>query len=110
MRRTVVLNVVGLTPKLLAHAPRIAKLGSAGVLRPLRTITPAVTCSVHATFTTGLMPDGHGAVANGWYFRDLAEVWFWRQSNALVSGEKIWDAARARDASFTCAKLFWWYN
>jgi predicted AlkP superfamily pyrophosphatase or phosphodiesterase len=49
-------------------------------------------------------------VANGWYFRDLAEVWLWRQSNALVSGEKIWDAARRRDSSFTCAKLFWWYN
>ena len=45
------------------------------------TITPAVTCSVQATFTTGLLPREHGIVANGWYFRDLAEVWLWRQSN-----------------------------
>jgi predicted AlkP superfamily pyrophosphatase or phosphodiesterase len=37
-------------------------------------------------------------------------VWLWRQANQLVAGEKIWDAARARDDRFTCAKLFWWYN
>jgi len=35
---------------------------------------------------------------------------FWRQSNRLVAGEKIWEAARRRDPAFTCAKLFWWYN
>jgi predicted AlkP superfamily pyrophosphatase or phosphodiesterase len=79
-------------------------------MRPLRTITPAVTSSVQSTFTTGLPPTGHGIVGNGWYFRDLSEVWFWRQSNRLVEGEKVWEAARRRDPSFTCAKLFWWYN
>jgi predicted AlkP superfamily pyrophosphatase or phosphodiesterase len=65
---------------------------------------------VQATLTTGLLPREHGIVANGWYFRDLAEVWLWRQSNKLVAGEKIWDAAKRRDPSFRCAKLFWWYN
>jgi predicted AlkP superfamily pyrophosphatase or phosphodiesterase len=49
-------------------------------------------------------------VANGWYFRDLSEVWLWRQSNRLVAGEKIWEAGRKRDPAFTCAKMFWWYN
>ena len=58
----------------------------------------------------GRLPREHGIVANGWYFRDLAEVWLWRQSNHLVGGEKIWDAAKRLDPSFTCAKLFWWYN
>ncbi|HKQ68002.1 MAG TPA: alkaline phosphatase family protein [Polyangiaceae bacterium] len=110
MHRTVVLNVVGLTNELLAHAPNLQRLARHGWHRPLRTITPAVTCSVQSTFTTGLLPDAHGCVANGWYFRDLAEVWLWRQSNALVTGEKIWDAAKKRDPSFTSAKLFWWYN
>jgi predicted AlkP superfamily pyrophosphatase or phosphodiesterase len=69
-----------------------------------------VTCSAQATFLTGLVPREHGIVGNGWYFRDLAQVWFWRQSNRLVQGEKIWETARRRDPSFTCAKLFWWYN
>ena len=111
MRRTVVLNVVGLTPELIGeHTPHLAAFAARGAQRPLETVLPAVTCSVHATFTTGLTPGGHGAVANGWYFRDLAEVWLWRQSNHLVQGEKVWEAARRRDPGFTCAKMFWWYN
>lgn len=105
-----VLNVVGLTADLLAAAPRLRAFAAAGAMRPLETIWPAVTCSVQSTFTTGLLPRDHGCVANGWYFRDLSEVWLWRQSNRLVAGEKIWEAAARRDPAFTCAKLFWWYN
>jgi predicted AlkP superfamily pyrophosphatase or phosphodiesterase len=111
MHRTVVLNVVGLTPELIGeHTPHLRAFAAQGALRPLRTITPAVTCSVQATLTTGLLPREHGIVANGWYFRDLSEIWLWRQSNKLVAGDKIWDEARRRDPSFTCAKMFWWYN
>jgi predicted AlkP superfamily pyrophosphatase or phosphodiesterase len=111
VKRTVVLNVVGLTPDLLGEAtPSLQAFARRGGLRPLRTVLPAVTCSVQSTFTTGLLPGEHGAVANGWYFRDTAEVRLWQQSNALVTGEKVWEAARRRDPSFTCAKLFWWYN
>jgi predicted AlkP superfamily pyrophosphatase or phosphodiesterase len=111
MRRTVVLNVVGLTPKLLGeHTPNLAAFAKRGRLLPMQTITPAVTCSVQSTLVTGTMPREHGIVANGWYFRDLAEIGFWKQSNHLVAGEKIWDAAKQRDRAFTCAKLFFWYN
>ncbi len=110
MRPTLVLDVVGLAPRLLPYAPNLAALAARGGMRPLRTITPAVTCSVQSTFVTGLPPSGHGCVANGWYFRDLSEVWLWRQSNRLVEGEKVWEAAKKRDPGFTCAKLFWWYN
>ncbi len=111
MRRTLVLDVVGLTPELIgAHTPALAQLAKDGAMRALATVVPAVTCSVQSTFVTGLPPDGHGCVGNGWYFRDLGEIGFWKQANSLVSGEKIWDAARRRDPAFTCAKLFWWYN
>ena len=65
---------------------------------------------MQATLLTGTLPREHGIVGNGWYFRDLSEVLFWRQSNALVAGEQIWAAARKRDAGFTGAKLFWWFN
>jgi len=111
MRPTVVINVVGLTPALLGDdTPALQQLASAGGVRPLDTITPALTSSVQSTFVTGLTPSGHGVVANGWYFRDLSEIWFWRQSNKLVGGERIWDLAKARNADFTCANLFWWFN
>jgi predicted AlkP superfamily pyrophosphatase or phosphodiesterase len=109
--RTLVLNVVGLTGELIgAHTPALAALAARGGARVLRTITPAVTCSVQSTFITGTLPNVHGCVGNGWYFREHAQVWLWRQANALVAGEKLWEAARARDRRFTCAKLFWWFN
>lgn len=111
MHRTVVLLVVGLTGDLLGDAtPNLLALAREGGVRPLQPVFPAVTCTVQSTFTTGLLPREHGCVANGWYFRDLGEVWLWRQSNRLVAGEKIWEAATRRDPTFSCAKLFWWYN
>jgi predicted AlkP superfamily pyrophosphatase or phosphodiesterase len=111
MHRTVVLLVVGLTGELLGDAtPHLQALAREGAARPLEPVLPAVTCTVQSTFTTGLPPGEHGAVANGWYFRDLSEIWLWRQSNRLVAGEKIWEAAARRDPAFTCANLFWWYN
>lgn len=111
MQRLLVVNVVGLTRDLLRHTPRIAAVGRDGFSATLGTILPAVTCSAHATLLTGRLPREHGIVANGWYFRDLAEVWLWRQSNHLVQGEKVWHAARRRfGAGFTVAQMFWWYN
>ena len=56
------------------------------------------------------MPRDHGIVGNGWYFRDVAQVMFWKQANQLVAGEKVWETARRRDPSCTTAKMFWWYN
>jgi predicted AlkP superfamily pyrophosphatase or phosphodiesterase len=106
-----VILAVGLSPALVGeHTPNLKRLAMRGGLRPLRTVTPAVTCTVQSTLLTGLLPSRHGIVANGWYFRDLSEIWLWRQSNRLVAGEKIWEAARARDPKFTCAQMFWWYN
>ncbi len=111
MHPLLVLNIVGLTPELIGpHTPNLARLAERGGLRSLRTVTPAVTCSVQATFLTGLPPGGHGAVGNGWLFRDLYEIWLWRQSNRLLAGERVWDAGKKRDARFTCANMFWWYN
>src|SRR5437764_500442 len=111
MHKTIVILVVGLTPDHLGpNAPHLSALARAGGMRPLATVTPAVTCTVQATFMTGSLPRDHGIVANGWLFRDLLEVWLWRQSNRLVAGEKVWEAGKRRDPGFTTANLFWWYN
>jgi predicted AlkP superfamily pyrophosphatase or phosphodiesterase len=111
MRPTVVILVVGLSPRHIgADTPHIEAFARAGAQRPLSTVLPAVTCTVQASFMTGALPRQHGIVANGWLFRDLMEIWLWRQSNRLVAGEKIWQAGRRRDGAFTSANLFWWYN
>lgn len=111
LRKVAVINVVGLTADLLgASTPGLREWALRGKIASVRGVTPAVTCSVQATYLTGAYPAKHGIVGNGWYFRDECEVKFWRQSNRLVQAPKIWDMARALDPSFTCANLFWWYN
>jgi predicted AlkP superfamily pyrophosphatase or phosphodiesterase len=111
MTPLLVVDMVGLSQELLGdHTPNLNRLAARGVLRPLETITPAVTCSAQATFLTGRLPKDHGIVGNGWYFRDLAEIWFWRQSNRLIESKQIWELGRERDPAFTSANLFWWYN
>ena len=109
MTKLVVLDVVGLTPRLLEHMPRLRAVAAGGFSAGLHPVLPAVTCSVQATFLTGETPAGHGVVGNGWYFRDLGEVLLWRQHNALVGGEKLWEAARRRRPGFTVANICWWY-
>ncbi|NEQ64010.1 MAG: alkaline phosphatase family protein [Symploca sp. SIO2D2] len=111
MRKTVVLNVVGLTPRWLGeYTPYLSQWAAKGQLVSIKPVLPAVTATVQSTYLTGKYPNEHGIVGNGWYFRDRCEVKLWRQSNQLVQAPKIWDLARALDPSFTCANLFWWYN
>lgn len=111
VKPVLLLNVVGLSRRQIGpRTPHLAALAERGAAAPMTAVLPAVTCSAQATMLTGAMPAEHGAVGNGWFTRDIAEVAFWRQSNALVSGEKLYEAARRLDPSFTCAKLFWWWN
>ena len=111
MKRTAVINVVGLSKSLIGKStPRIQRFADTGSMATLVPAFPAVTCTAQAHYVTGKAADHHGIVANGWYNRELAEVQFWKQSNHLVQGPKIWDELRTEDPTFTCAKLFWWYN
>ena len=76
----------------------------------MRPVLPAVTTTAQSCYVTGKWPSEHGIVGNGWYDRQDAEVKFWKQSNRLVEAEKIWERAKRDDPSFTCSKMFWWYN
>ena len=113
MHKTVVINAVGLTQALLGkHTPRLCAFRDQNAGRGVASIAemlPALTTSVQSTYLTGTLPRDHGIVGNGWYFRDEAEIKFWKQSNHLVQGLKLWDLARAIDPTFTCANLCWWY-
>ena len=106
-----VISIVGLTPGLLGqHTPNLNALVKDGFSAPMDGVFPAVTCTAQASMLTGLTPSQHGIVANGWYFRELAEVMFWKQANGLMQGEKVWETARKQQPGYTTAKLFWWYN
>jgi predicted AlkP superfamily pyrophosphatase or phosphodiesterase len=107
--KVLLLDVVGLTPRALADMPRLRRLAESGWHAPLETVLPAVTCSVQSTMLTGAPVAEHGVVGNGWYFRDLGEVLLWRQHNALVAGEKVWDALRRAHPGARVANVCWWY-
>ena len=81
---------------------------------PLREVLPAVTCTAQATLLTGVLPEQHGIVGNGWLFRDTMEVRFWQQSNRLIQREPLYATAKRRAAergrACRIAKLFWWFN
>lgn len=114
MQPIVLINAVGLTPRLLEHAPRLKAIAAAGWVANMPEVLPAVTCTAQATILTGEMPSKHGVVANGWLFRDTNEVRFWQQCNRLIQAEPLYETARKRAKErglpFTSAKLFWWFN
>lgn len=109
-QQTAVLLIVGLTESLLEHAPRLRAFRDRNASRRLTPEFPAVTCTVQSSMLTGEPPREHGIVGNGWFDRDLAEIQFWKQSNMLVRADKVWETARRRDPSVTCANICWWYN
>lgn len=116
VRRVLVLNLVGLTPRLVQSGamPAVAAHAKRHGLRALRPDLPAVTCTVQASMLMGVPPSVHGAVGNGWYARDLAEVGFWRQSVRLVDQEGrlpgVFARWRRAHPESSGAQMFWWWN
>lgn len=109
--RLAVLNIVGLSKSLLGpNCPGITAFSERHRIQSYTPAFPALTTTAQSSILTGTPPEHHGIVANGWYDRESAEVRFWKQSNHIVYGEKVWDKLRKTVPSFTCAKLFWWYN
>jgi predicted AlkP superfamily pyrophosphatase or phosphodiesterase len=113
MKRVCIINVVGLTPKLLRHVPTLRDLagnpdadqlsGGGPCFQPWTSPLPAVTATSQATMLTGLPPRDHGIVANGWFYRDTQEIRFWQQARSLVQGRAFYD-------DYETAKMFWWFN
>lgn len=111
MKKTVVIDVVGLSKSVIGeHTPFLKKYIADRNITTIEPVLPAVTTSVQSTYLTGKWPSETGIVGNGWYDHADSEVKFWKQSNKLVNGEKIWDKAKKEDPGFTSANMFWWYN
>jgi predicted AlkP superfamily pyrophosphatase or phosphodiesterase len=111
MKKTVVIDIVGLSSSVIGeHTPFLQQYIAKKHLQVIEPVLPAVTTSAQSTYVTGKWPSENGIVGNGWYDRDDSEVKFWKQSNKLVQADKIWDEAKKADPSFTCSKMFWWYN
>ena len=111
MNKTVVINVVGLTQRLIGeHTPFLQNYVAQQKVNTVEPAFPAVTCTAQSAYLTGTTAAVHGIVGNGWYFKKECEVKFWRQSNKLVQSEKLWERIKREYPDFSCANLFWWYN
>ncbi len=109
-----VINVVGLTPALLQYTPTIRSIAEGGSLQPLSGSFPGLTLPAQASMLTGKLPREHGVVGNGWYRSELGESRFWVQANTQLGQRPVYEIARekaeSQGLSFSCAKLFWWFN
>ena len=111
MQKTVVIDIVGLSTSVIGeHTPFLQKYIAKNSLTHIRPAFPAVTTTAQSCYLTGKTPAEHGIVGNGWYDHEASEIKFWKQSNKLVHGEKIWDAAKRKNPDFISSKMFWWYN
>ncbi|MFN3996701.1 alkaline phosphatase family protein [Algoriphagus sp.] len=111
MMKTVVLDIVALSPRVIGeHTPFLKSWIDTKQRAVVEPVLPAVTCSAQSVYLTGKWPSENGIVGNGWYFQDECEIKFWRQSNKLVQAEKVWEVLKKENPDFTVANMFWWYN
>ncbi len=109
--RVAVIDVVALDTEIMRHMPRFSAWAHQRRISSFPPAFPAVTCTAQSAYVTGLSTEQHAIPGNGWYNRSMSEVQFWKQSNKLVQGSRLWEKLRDQySADFTCAKLFWWYN
>lgn len=95
-KKLLVLDIAALGWNLVSHLPEF---------QPAQAVFPAITCTAQASFRTAALPQSHGIIANGLFFKDLTKVLFWEQSARLVEGPRIWDEFRARGG--TVGLMFW---
>lgn len=103
----VVLDVVGLTPALLAHMPRVSAVGARGFQAPVGTVLPPVRPTTQVTFMTGTPPGIHGIIGSAWYERESGGVIWGREQYALVQQEPFWASVRRREPEYRVASLYW---
>ena len=109
-RRVLLLSITGLTSGLLGHMPRLNALAANGARSVLRPVFPAVTSCVQSSMVTGLAPNQHGVVGNGWYSRELGQVQWWNRHHQLVDGDKLWDEGAQRFPGYTSAAVAWTHS
>jgi hypothetical protein len=86
--------------------PRLSTLVGDGDSTELVPSFPGVTCTVQANMTTGLMPNEHGVVANGFFFRDANKVEMWTSPNSCIQRPQLWDLLHEQNPQLTAAAWF----
>ncbi len=105
-RPVVLLSVPGLRERDVAAMPHLRELTAGGEIAELVPSFPCVTCPVQANMTTGVLPDAHGVVANGFYWRDTHQVEMWTSPNECIEKPQLWDLLAHRQPAVRSAVWF----
>jgi hypothetical protein len=102
----ILLSVPGLRKQDLALMPNLSELVSKGDCADLVPSFPGVTCTVQANMTTGLMPNEHGVIANGFFYRDTNQIEMWISPNSCIQKPQLWDLIHKHNPNLTAAAWF----
>ena len=107
-RRLLLLNLAALSHwELGEDCPTLSALAARGAARLMRAPAPALTCPSHATLVTGLSPEAHGVIANGWFEPSHSKVVNWLRSDQVLSGERLWESLKRSSPEASAVSLFW---
>lgn len=102
----VLLSIPGLREKDVAIMKGLREITAGGEIADLVPSFPCVTCPVQANMTTGRLPDAHGVVANGFYWRDKHRAQMWTSPNDCIEKPQIWDLLSHHPSGLTSAVWF----
>ena len=106
----VVIDAVGLTPRALEHMPRLRGSPATASRRGSTPCCPPSPARVQSTLPhRARRRPTTGSSATAGTSATSARCFLWRQHNALVQGEKVWETARRAKPGFRAANVCWWY-
>ena len=106
MKHLILISIPGLRQQDVDSMPNLQALMKSGSSASLVPSFPCVTCPVQANLTTGVGPEEHGIIANGFYYRDKGEFEMWTAWNECFQAPQIWKQLHDHDASLTSAVWF----
>lgn len=86
--------------------PRLNAMATEGAQVPLNATFPCVTCPVQVNLTTGVGPEKHGVVANGFFWREKGQFEMWTAWNEAIQAPQIWDKLHEADPRIKTAVWF----
>jgi hypothetical protein len=87
----ILLSIPGLREQDVEQMKFLREMTAGGQIVDLAPNFPCVTCPVQANMTTGALPESHGVVANGLYWRDRRKAEMWTSPNECIQRPQIWD-------------------
>jgi hypothetical protein len=106
MSRVCVIDVAGLSCRLLRRAGGLWMNALRSPPRPLRATFPSVAASVQSSMTTGAPPGLHGVVAGGVFRRQCRSLGLDERSNTLLSKKRFWHS-RELPRRLQVGLVFW---